>query len=339
VDLVIGLLNQVDARLRGIAGIVEDAEHIRARARREHEEDRECDEPQTMPPPGLACRLWSNEAVHVAAEPCVSLSGQRPTLEAHPGRSTHLGNLQIWRALPVRDRRLIGPWCFLDRYGPLSFTADKPMDVAPHPHIGIQTVSWLLEGEVLHRDSLGFEAMARPGNVNVIGVQLWVALPDAHRNGEPAFHHVPEVPRDEWREGFAETFSAHAFSPMVGKDVRVRGHVELPLERTFEHGVFVLDGGLTLEGQELAVNTLYYLGVHRSQTDIRGDGRFLLLGGTPFPETVLMWWNFAARTPEEIAVARAEWEEGTAFGTVRGYDGPRLHAPALHRIARPNPAS
>jgi len=282
------------------------------------------------------------------------------TLEAHPGRTTHLGPLPIWRALPVRDRRLIGPWCFLDRYGPLSFSDDKPMDVAPHPHIGIQTVSWLLEGEVLHRDSLGCEAMARPGTVNVMtsgkgiahseetpasnigrlnGVQLWVALPDAHRHDAPAFHHVPEVPREEWRGGFAETFSAHTFSPMVGKDVRVHASLELELERTFEHGLFILDGEMTLEGQRLEVNTLYYLGPDRSSIALRGSGRLLLLGGEPFPEPVLMWWNFAARTPEEIAEARAEWESGTRFGAVRGYDGPRLHAPELHRIARPNPAS
>ena len=296
----------------------------------------------------------------VAAEPCVALRGEGHTLEAHPGRTTHLGPLQIWRALPVRDRRLIGPWCFLDRYGPISFSSDKPMDVAPHPHIGIQTVSWLLEGEVLHRDSLGCEAMARPGAVNVMtsgkgiahseetpasnigrlnGVQLWVALPDAHRHDAPAFHHVPEVPREEWRGGFAETFSAHTFSPMIGKDVRVHSSLELELERTFEHGLFILDGGVTLEGQRLEVNTLYYLGMDRSCIDVSGSGRFLLLGGEPFPETVLMWWNFAARTPEEIAEARAEWESGTRFGAVPGYDGPRLHAPSLTRIARPNPAS
>ena len=302
--------------------------------------------------------------MHVAAESCVALGAEGHTLEPHPGRSTHLGALQIWRALPVRDRRLIGPWCFLDRYGPISFSADKPMDVAPHPHIGIQTVSWLLEGEVLHRDSIGCEAMTRPGAVNIMtsgrgiahseetpasnigrlnGVQLWVALPEAHRHDAPAFHHVPEVPREEPRGGIVETFSAHAFSPTVGQDVRVHAQstLELPLERTYEHGLFILDGDVTLEGQRLDVNTLYYLGTGRSHLDLRSDagGRMLLLGGTPFEETVLMWWNFAARTPEEIAEARTEWEEGTRFGNVRGYEGPRLHAPELHRVSRPNPAS
>jgi redox-sensitive bicupin YhaK (pirin superfamily) len=285
-------------------------------------------------------------------------------LETHPGRTTHLGPLQIWRALPVRDRRMIGPWCFLDRYGPISFTGEKPMDVAPHPHIGIQTVSWLLEGEVLHRDSLGFEAMARPGAVNVMtsgrgiahseetpqsnigrlnGVQLWVALPDSHRNVEPQFHHVPEVPREESRDGIVQTFSAHQYSPAIGADVIVHPHstLERELESSWEHGIFVLDGDITTDGQRLETNTLYYLGTDRPSLIASSDrgGRFLLLGGPPFPEKVLLWWNFAARTPEEIAAARTEWEEGTRFGAVRGYAGPRLHAPALGRIAPPNPAS
>lgn len=83
--------------------------------------------------------------------------------EAYPSRETSLGTIPIWRALPVRGRRLVGPWCFLDRYGPLSFTKAKPMDVAPHPHIGLQTVSWLLEGEVVHHDTLGCEAVVGPG--------------------------------------------------------------------------------------------------------------------------------------------------------------------------------
>lgn len=281
-------------------------------------------------------------------------------LESHPGRATHLGNLRIWRALPVRDRRLVGPWCFLDRYGPLSFTGDKPMDVAPHPHIGIRTVSWLLEGEVLHRDSIGLEAMARPGAVNVMtsgigishaeetppsnggrlnGVQLWVALTDAQRNDPPSFLHVPEVPRHEYRGGFAEIF----YSPDIGADVRVhpRETLELPLEATFEHALFVLEGDATLEGQSLDVNTLYYLGTSRSDLSVQSSrgARLLLLGGVPFPEPVLMWWNFVARTAGEIAAAREEWETGTRFGIVRGYDGPRMHAPPLQRIAPPNPVS
>ena len=282
--------------------------------------------------------------------------------EAHPGRTMALGNLQIWRALPVRGRRLIGRWCFLDRYGPLSFTGDKAMDVAPHPHIGIQTISWLLEGEVLHRDSLGFEAMARPGAVNVMtsgggiahseetppanigrlnGVQLWIALPDAHRHDAPSFQHIPRVPSLEMRGGIADVFSSAP--DLIGAEVRVhpRSTLTMPLDRAFEHGLYVLDGDAMLEDQSLDVNTLYYLGTDRSDITLRSNAgaRLLLLGGPPFSETVLMWWNFVARTPEEIAAARAEWEQGTRFGTVRGYRGARIAAPPLTRVATPNPAS
>jgi quercetin 2,3-dioxygenase len=285
------------------------------------------------------------------------------TFEPHPGRETALGELTIWRALPVRGRRLIGPWCFLDRYGPLSFTDEKPMDVAPHPHIGLQTVSWLLEGEVVHHDSIGGEGIVRPGGVNVMtsgsgiahaeetprrnggrlnGLQLWVALPDSHRNTAPSFEHVAEVRRVEQRGGVAQMFMESGYSDIIGIDATVHRGETLTLETRAdrEHGVFVMEGDAELEGQPLARNTLYYLGTDRAGLPLRSrDGaRVLIIGGAPFTEPVLMWWNFVARTPDEIAEARREWEEGERFGTV-AYDGPRLHAPPLHRIAPPNPAS
>jgi redox-sensitive bicupin YhaK (pirin superfamily) len=139
----------------------------------------------------------------------------------------NLGALAEARALPIRDRRLVGPWCFLDRFGPLAFNEGKPMDVAPHPQIGLQTVSWLLEGEVVHNDSLGYESVLRPGGLNVMtsgagmahaeqtprdnpgrlnGVQLWTALPDQHRHMPPAFSHVPEVPGIERQSGIVRIF-------------------------------------------------------------------------------------------------------------------------------------
>ncbi len=295
------------------------------------------------------------------------------TFEEHPGRETALGELQIWRALPARGRRLIGPWCFLDRYGPMSFSDGKPMDVAPHPHIGLQTVSWLLEGEVVHHDSIGGEGVVRPGGVNVMtagsgiahaeetprtnvgrlnGLQLWVALPDAHRHIAPSFQPLREVPKLELRGGVAQVFMgamenavspADSFSDGIGVDVAVhRGEtLTLPARADREHGVMLLDGDASLDGQSLALNTMVYLGTDRSELALRSaaGARVLVLGGVPFAEPVLMWWNFVARTPEEIAIARAEWEDGDRFGTVPHYDGPRLHAPSLLRLAPPNPAS
>ena len=144
------------------------------------------------------------------AEAVAAIGASSPRLESYPNRETTLGSLTIARALPVRDRRLVGPWCFLDRFGPLSFTEGKPMDVAPHPHMGLQTVTWLLDGEVRHDDSLGTESILRPRGVNVMtsgdaiahaeqtprghtgrlnGVQLWVALPDAERKSAAGFAH------------------------------------------------------------------------------------------------------------------------------------------------------
>jgi redox-sensitive bicupin YhaK (pirin superfamily) len=291
-----------------------------------------------------------------------------PPLEAHPGRPTPLGPLTVWRALPARGRRLIGPWCFLDRYGPLSFTDDKPMDVAPHPHIGIQTVSWLLEGEVIHHDTLGCEGLVRPGGVNVMtagrgiahaeetprgnsgrlnGVQLWVALPEVYRHVVPAFQHVPEVPHLDGRGAIVRQFlggdsPAATFSDVVGLDAAIHAGEtwSFPLHSAREHGLFVTSGDAELEGQPLDVNTLYYLEPGHTELSVksREGARLLLLGGTPFGEPVLMWWNFVARTPEEIAAARTDWEEGR-FGEVTAYDGLRMHAPPLLKLARPNPAS
>lgn len=268
-------------------------------------------------------------------------------MESHRARETQLGPMTVWRALPRRGRRMIGPWCFLDRYGPISFTGAKPMDVAPHPHIGLQTVSWVIDGEVLHRDSLGFEAMVRPGGVNLMtagsgiahaeetprenrgtlnGVQLWIALRDAERNVAPTFEHVPEVPRDEPRGAVVQTFVAGP--GILGADIEAHDRFELPVDPTFEHGLF-----------DLGNNTLYYLEPGRTSIALEASSRVLLIGGPPFPDPIVMWWNFVARTPEEIAAARAAWEEERHFGRVRGYEGPRLHAPELGRIAPANPAS
>ena len=151
----------------------------------------------------------------VAAETLVALGSPRRCVEPYENRELTLGTLKISRALPVAGRRMIGAWCFLDRFGPLSFSSGRPMDVAPHPHMGLQTVTWLLEGEVAHDDSLRSEALLRPGGVNVMtsghaiahaertpadhsgrlnGVQLWTALPDHSRHGAASFQHVAQVP-------------------------------------------------------------------------------------------------------------------------------------------------
>jgi redox-sensitive bicupin YhaK (pirin superfamily) len=309
----------------------------------------------------------SNLSPTTTAEPCVA-DPSRPTLQALPGRLTDLGGLAIRRLLPRSQRRLVGPWCFLDAYGPIDFTLGKPMDVAPHPHVGLQTVSWLLDGEVMHHDSLGLEGTARPGVLNLMtagrgiahaeetpmrnvgrlrGVQLWVALPEASRATAPSFESHRGLPVVELPGGSATVIigalggarsPARAFSPIVGAFVsgEADAHLPLPLDPGFEHALVPLLGGCRLDGLPLAVDTLYYLGCGRHELDLACGPeplRALLIGGAPFGETVLMWWNFVARTTEEIVAAREDWQAGRRFGEVRGYAGPRTAAPPF--LARP----
>jgi redox-sensitive bicupin YhaK (pirin superfamily) len=286
-------------------------------------------------------------------------------LESHPAREAALpGGLTVRRALPRAARRLVGPWCFLDHYGPLAFGASKPMDIAPHPHIGLQTVTWLIEGEVLHTDSLGNQRLIRPGQLNLMtagagishaeetpslssgrlhGLQLWVALPEARRHGPPAFDHYAELPVAAIGAVRAAVLMgelggvrspATAHTRMVGADVVARhdGDADLPLDPSFEHALVLIDGHAALGDRVLEPATLYYLGTGRAglRLTARAGSRLVLLGGEPFGEHVLMWWNFVARTPDEIAEARNDWEQGSRrFGSVPAYVGARIPAPPV----------
>jgi quercetin 2,3-dioxygenase len=280
-------------------------------------------------------------------------------------RIARVGDITVRRLMPLRARRSVGAWCFVDHYGPMSVDGLAGMQVPPHPHIGLQTVTWLLRGDVLHRDSLGSEQMIRPGQLNLMtagrgiahaeespaerdpqlhGVQLWVALPDASRQADPAFEHHAELPAARVG-GFAITVfvgelagarsPATAFSPIVGAELAADGpaRASLPLDPAFEHVVFVADGAAEVGDVRLQPGRLLYLAPGREQASVAaaGDSRLLLLGGVPLGEPLLMWWNFVARTPEEITAAAAAWR-ADRFGTVGGYRGERLAAPPLDAI-------
>ncbi|MGD8574032.1 MAG: pirin family protein [Gammaproteobacteria bacterium] len=288
----------------------------------------------------------------------------KPCIKATPTRDTEVGGgFTIRRALPHRARRMVGAWCFLDHFGPLDISAGEGLRVGPHPHIGLQTVTWLLEGEVLHRDSLGSLQAIRPGQLNLMtagrgiahseespegapadlhGVQFWLALPDSHRHIEPDFEHYPEVPlivRDEMQirllvgEHAGVCAPARVHSPLVGLDVSLdAGRHVLPLNQAFEHAILVVEGEMSGEGGPMHPGTLYYLGSGRDHLSVESSepARFLLLGGEPFAESIVLWWNFVARNAAEIRQAKEEWQAASSrFGDVVGYPGPRLQAPEL----------
>jgi redox-sensitive bicupin YhaK (pirin superfamily) len=276
------------------------------------------------------------------------------------GRDVPLGRYTVVRrSLPNKSRRTVGAWCFLDHFGPEDVTGKPGMRVPPHPHIGLQTVSWLLGGEVRHRDSLGSDQVIYPGQLNIMtsgrgishsensptakppllhGLQLWVALPAAARGMDPAFQHLPDLPEISDRaarivvavgelEGAVSPAVVH--SELVGADIAVRGAVELAVREDFEHAVVVTEGAARIDGVEVVPGSLLHLGTDKTRIRIEGPARLFLLGGVPFDEELVMWWNFVARSHEEIVAARADWAAGAdRFGTVPGGEEP-LPAPAM----------
>jgi redox-sensitive bicupin YhaK (pirin superfamily) len=294
-------------------------------------------------------------------------------------REVPLGGLRamnVRRTLPQRQRSLIGAWCFLDHYGPDRVDESGGMVVSPHPHTGLQTVSWLFGGTIEHRDSIGSHALVRPGELNLMtagrgishsevstdeatvlhGVQLWVALPGAYRDAEPAFrHYVPPVVHGPGWD--AQVFlgsllgsdsPVETFSPLVGAELILDGGTSLSPEANpiFEYGVLVDFGTIHVNGTEVTQNQLAYVATGEPLEIVADDlAHLLLIGGRPLGEEIVMWWNFVGRDHTEIEEARADWmaqiSDNTGmlqdsseiydgrFGIVAGDHLPPVPAPAL----------
>jgi redox-sensitive bicupin YhaK (pirin superfamily) len=295
-------------------------------------------------------------------------------MEVLEPRDVPLGGLRaltVRRTLPQRQRTLIGPWCFVDHYGPDRVGDDGGMALPPHPHTGLATVTWLFAGTVEHRDSAGHHAFVRPGEVNLMtagrgishseystpdtpvlhGCQLWLALPDASRQVAPRFeHHKPDVLRGTagWEARvflgrlLGNASPVHVHSPLVGAELVLPAGVELPVpvEPTFEHGVLVDAGAVRVEDKPLGRNQLGYVepGTDLLTLTADEDCRLLLLGGTPLGEEIVMWWNFVGRTHEEVVAYREQWERLIEVGDHSRFalppDDPSapLHAPEMPRV-------
>ena len=294
---------------------------------------------------------------------CPVIDGRRQ-IQRLSARSSDVGGIPVARLLPQRDRRLIGAWCFLDHAGPAHFAPGEPgLHVGPHPHTSLQTFTWMIAGTVLHRDSLGYEQIIRPGQVNLMtagrgishtedspegernlhAAQLWIALPHAHRDVPPRFDHYPELPRfglgqvdatlliGRYADHEAPTLS---YSPLLGMDLAWSRQTRqaIALEPTFEYGILPLEGALRIDGERFETDELAYLGIAREAVDIEtlGEGRALLIGGRPLDEEITIWWNFVGHSRAEIEQAQRDWNAGDArFGRVVNAQRPRLAPPPI----------
>lgn len=271
------------------------------------------------------------------AQPAASIQVLEP-------REVPLGGpraMTVRRTLPQRARSLIGAWCFVDHYGPDDVAETGGMVVPPHPHTGLQTVSWLFEGEVEHRDSTGAHAMVRPGEVNLMtagrgiqhsevstpetkrlhGAQLWVALPDRDRHTAPLFEHAEPEPftiGEATLRVFVGQLAGSAanvttFSPLVAVqlDLPAGASVDLPVDPSFEHGLLVDAGTALFDDHAIATAHLGYRGPGASTLRVTAADeplRALLLGGAPLGEPIVMWWNFIGRDHDEIVAYREQWQ-------------------------------
>ncbi|MGW0521902.1 pirin family protein [Crossiella sp. NPDC003009] len=305
----------------------------------------------------------SNLDATPAITPCHA--GPGAVTELLAAREVPLGGLRamrVRRVLPQRARSTVGAWCFLDEFGPQRLE----MTVLPHPHTGLQTVTWPLAGEIRHRDTVGSDVVLRPGQLNLMtaghgiahsefsvgadpllhALQLWVALPAASAGVAPHFEQHLDLPRFTGVGAEAVVFMgelggvrspATTYTELVGAEVALApGGGRLPLHPDFEHAVLVIDGTVRIDGVELAAGPLLYLGLDREHLEIdsAAGARLVLLGGVPFPDDLVMWWNFVGRTHEDIAAAREAWEspDPARFGVIAAHHGERIPAPALPTV-------
>jgi len=298
------------------------------------------------------------------------------TVEVLDGVEAQVGRFTVRRVLPRKPLRTVGAWCFADHMGPAEVTETSGLDVGPHPHTGLQTVTWLLEGAALHKDSLGSEQLIRPGQLNLMtagrgvvhaeeatgtyrgslhGVQLWVAQDDVARHGDPAFEHHAELPVVETGTARATVLAgtllgtaspARFGSELLGLDLDLRpGTTVLPLRPDFEHAVVALDGEVLVDGQVARPGQIASLGLGRHEVPLvaRSAARAIVLGGVPFPERLFMWWNFVGRSSAEVSGFYADWRDrAERFGDVDSTLGripapPPPWEPALVKPAPPSP--
>ena len=259
---------------------------------------------------------------------------------------THdLGQFQVRRAIPNRARTMVGPFIFVDQFGPAQLDIGSAMDVRPHPHINLATVTWLFEGAIDHRDSLGTYATIRPGQVNLMtagrgivhserspqderavgpklyGMQTWLALPDGQEEIDPAFEAVKDLPVVEDQcvkahvimgELWGKRAATTTYAETIYAEILLAPSGAIPIEKQAdERAVMLVGGEATLDGEPLALYSLMVLAPGQEML-LKSDtgGRVMLLGGEAFSTRRHAWWNFVSSSRERINQAKADWKEG-----------------------------
>jgi hypothetical protein len=271
------------------------------------------------------------------------------------GRTRDLGGFSVARVLPALQRRQLGPFVFFDEMGPADFAPGTGIDVRPHPHIGLATITWLFDGAIYHRDSLGTSREIRPGAVNWMvagrgivhsertppavraaghrlhGIQAWVALPVADAECTPAFQHVPADALPDIRDGgaaitlIAGRWGDHAAPvqfghPIIYAQIRMAAGAWLVLpDDGLERGLYLAGGAATLDGAALPAGAMAVLAPGDAVLAAAEPALVMLAGGAPYPEPRHMEWNFVAHDPARIAAAVADWRAGR-FPPVPGDD-------------------
>jgi len=271
-------------------------------------------------------------------------------------REKNIG-IPVRRILPWAKKRMVGPFIFLDHMGPAFMHAPTDhMDVLPHPHIGLSTLTYLFEGELMHRDSLGVEQHIVPGEVNwmtagkgishserepkdmrrhdrmIHGLQFWVALPVEHEDVEPSFHHykqdeIPCIKKDSFKahvvagSAFGQTSKLHAYSPMTFIVLHANDEGVFSFANTgHEHAIYIVKGNVSVKGESYHENQMI---VFKDDSSIEvshsADALFVLIGGERFPEKRFIWWNLVSSSQEKIEAAKIAWRDGT-FPMVPGDD-------------------
>ena len=289
-------------------------------------------------------------------------------------RTVDLGDMTVRRALPSARSRMVGPFIFFDHFGPAEFRAGHGIDVRPHPHIGLATVTYLFDGEIMHRDSLGTAVAIKPGEVNwmtagrgivhsertgaelrqigspIHGLQMWVALPSAKEEMEAGFahHDVAEFPVVEEngkrvRVVIGSLYGARSptqtTSETVFGDVTLKAGATLPIEAGYEErALYVMEGAIEIAGDSFEPGRLLVLRTGDAvQVTAKRDARFVIVGGAAMDGPRHIWWNFVSSRKERIEQAKAEWKAGH-FGKVPGDEIEFIPLPEkTETIGSPNP--